>query len=218
MLNSKRSILSILFITLRVLLTSEEVYEDKWLSTGYESANLIETRELYGEGEVSAMNTMGLNLTAYSFSEDDDVGSFVSDSMLFTVDGFPGYYESQDVHYHLGIAFGPAYRKKMFNDLLFFKGGLGLSVFMYGGGNRYYNSTFFNFGLAGEVGFKYDINETYYLDIGTKLGYDMLNMSILGAEGEEEFSYTTDYQMIRFAPYIGFGLNFYNRNGKLELR
>lgn len=207
MLTRIKYYLTILLLLTMVNLQSQEVIKDNWLSIGYESSNVIETINFYGDAEVSTMKTLGVNLTGYRFDKGKNIGSFVSDSMLFA---------DQDVFAHLGIAFGPAYRKEVL-DNLYLKGGLGLSIFMFLMDEARYSSFFWNFGLAGDFGVKYDINEFFYLDIGTKVGYDMLNISLLDTDEEPEFSYTTDYQMIRYAPYIGFGINFYNRNGKLTL-
>lgn len=217
LLKRKFCSLFVLLVVLNVTLISDEVNKDSWLSTGYESVRFIENRNAFDSGEVSVIDSVGINLTGYIFEEGKNVGRFISDSFLFTVNGITVEYSDEDIFYQIGIAFGPAYKKKMFNNLLF-KTGLGFSIFQYGPGHSRYSSLFFNLGIAGDVGFKYDINDTYYLDIGTKIGYDALNMSIMDADGEGEFKYTTNYQMIRFAPYIGFGLNFYNNNGKVKLR
>jgi hypothetical protein len=77
-------------------------------------------------------------------------------------------------------------------------------------------------GIGGDVGLKYDITDTVYLNIGTALTYNFLNYRTAQSTADnwintrQDSSGWTFNPMFGIRPYFAIGVNFYSRKAPLQ--
>jgi hypothetical protein len=169
------------------------------------------------------MDSPGLNFKAYAFWNKKDIGIFVHDSFLF-----PSTLESKsngittnvdlsiyDLILQVGLIIGPGFRHSFTNSLKLYYG-FGFSFLqttaMY---NQLvsYNMLAYNFGIGGDVGIKYDISDFIYFSIGSAMSYDFKNFTLIKTSYGNTSSWSDiSYRMYSLRPYIGIGMNFYQKD------
>lgn len=220
-----------IFIFIIIILTTAVVYADSesWMSLGFESGHFFEHASDSTYTANSYMSSPGIAFSGYTFWNDKNVGLFIHDSFLFPQkmsSDITGKTEDIDLDIYdffvqVGIIFGPGF-KYDFSEQLKLHYGIGLSILetaaKYSKDYQYYgNVSFsmlaFNFGLGGDIGIKYDITDSFYLDLGSIINYDFKNhTSIQSSYGDSSAWSNSNYRMISFRPYFCLGLNFYKTN------
>jgi hypothetical protein len=123
----------------------------------------------------------------------------------------------------IGIIIGPGFRYN-FNEKLKLQYGIGLSLMetaaSYSEYIPYYGKigfsmVAFNFGIGGDIGIKYDITDTFYLNVGSIVALDFANHTSINSSFGDESDWAKNYSMFHFRPYICIGFNMYRDSDNL---
>ena len=222
----KISLVIMLSVFVITLVSAES---ESWMSLGFESGHFFE----HGSDDTntidSYMNSPGIAYGGYTFWNNKNVGLFIHDSFLFptklstTINGTTTNADLSvyDLMMQVGIIVGPGFRYNI-SEQMKIHSGLGLSFletvatysqYDYYYGNISYSMLAFNFGVGGDIGMKYDITDSFYLDLGTIINYAFKNYtSIKSSFGSASAWSNSEYRMISLRPYLCLGLNFYKSN------
>jgi len=191
--------------------------EEQWFSFNFEFGNYFEKESSRGN---TYLGSPGFNINAFSFTNEKNIGVFFRFSFLY-----PAIEKNNKADYDYLIQYdwivGPGFRRDI-SDKSSLHFGIGLE-FMYPLSIIYTeNSTEYyvyniNFGLGGDAGIKFDINDKIYIDIGLSFSYSFINFSALYSYSDDKKTTTTiyddhitmKYTMIGVKPYIGIGFNYY---------
>lgn len=192
--------------------TGEEVTQS-WSIIGFEQGNFWENTSLSDGSLVSTyMISIGVNITAYTFWDYNDIGLFVSDFFLFPLSQTISYdgqsitvsLDEYSLLMHLGLYMGPGFRIKMAEDVhLRFGIGPGYSQ-LTGIGDEVFVQAY-NIGFGGDFGVTFDLSRKIFFDIGCKYGYDFLNHTSLTTPEIDSSQWASDYSMFRIQPTISIG-------------
>jgi len=222
--------ISVLAIAGLFCLSPIHAQTEAWTSVGFEYGKFFENINEDGERLESTMISPGFTYSEYRFFNNASSGTFSHASFLFPKSGssFDGTemvaadYSEFDLMIQLGLIAGPGFRLR-FNNIFNIYYGLGLSFLqslaMYEGNysTTSYNVLLlgYNFGAGGNIGFKFNITESLYLDIGITGSYDFIYLvyssfiSSVSTESDIAFdvSLDGDHTMISAKPYVMIGFN-----------
>jgi len=199
---------------------------ESWTSVGFEYGKFFENINEDDEQLESTMISPGFSYSEYRFLNNSGSGTFSHTSFLFPKSGsssdgtvtVTADFSDFDIMIQLGLIVGPGFRYR-FNNIFNIYYGLGLSYLqslaMYEGNNSTVLLLGYNFGAGGNIGFKFNITDSLYLDIGITGSYDfiyLLYTSIFSSEYSEseiafDVSLDGDHTMISARPYAMIGFN-----------
>lgn len=220
----KRRVLTTLILTISVF--SIYAQAESWMSLGYEQGNFIEIVSDNGDSLKSTMSSPGINLSVYEFYNKSNVGIFIHDSFLFPksgslsdgIDTINIDFSVYDFLMQIGLIIGPGFRLPIDEKLNLYYG-VGLSLLQTSGiiddQSYYYVLLAYNIGVGGNFGFKYDFNETMYLDVGVTANYDFSNYTSISSSYIEYDEWADNYYMISYRPYAAIGINLYRETAGL---
>ncbi|MDR1399741.1 MAG: hypothetical protein LBJ41_07465 [Treponema sp.] len=197
--------------------------QEAWLSTGFEFGNSFENSP--DEGSVYT-GAPGFNLNLYGFQDRKNIGAFAHYSFLFPViSSRNGDLEDYDFQFQLIL--GPGFRFHITEDLKL-RCGIGFD-FMYiyaiynqkdaTGNTIDFLRVASHFGIGGDIGIKYDITDSFYINGGITLSYTVKKYMYVYSWQETsndertqtriEYNNITGYSMFDIKPYLGIGFNSY---------
>jgi hypothetical protein len=206
--------------------SDEETQETRtkidWLSIGANLGNYFDFGTDLGDFYSGAP---GINLSGYVFDDQkDNIGSFFNHGLLFPVINNikNGYNPTIQGDFITGFAF-----KYNINERLKLHFGIGPSFSIFylervNGDTKSIDSRY-GFGLGGDIGIKYDLKDTIYLDFGTTLSYDFITHRTVKSTTDNwtntkrEFSGRITNSFIGIKPYLAVGVNFYQRISESEV-
>lgn len=193
---------------------------ESWVSAGYEHGNFTEYSSSNGVRLTSTMTSPGIFLSVYTFSNNSDIGIFVHDSFLFPksgslsdgVDTVSVDLSIYDFIIQIGIIIGPGFRYEIDEKLKLYYG-IGFSLQQesgwYDNPTAYASILSYNFGLGGNIGLKYDVSDTIFLNVSAVGSYHIKNYTSMSSTYLNVEGWTEKYSMISLRPYIGIGFNMY---------
>ena len=200
---------NIIFGFLLLFATNSLLYSqsDIWLSFGYEYGYYMSfPMELIGKWHTSVQSS-GFNFNLCNFAHDKKIGYFISTelSFLFGSDQYNNLWASGGYNgIRLGIIMGPGFRHD-FNERIKLKYGIGLNpkltLIIPHNFGLFYNLAYFNLGISGDIGIKYDINNHFYLNMGSILSYDFIDIMFFWN------AIPTGFNTFGIRPYICIGFN-----------
>jgi hypothetical protein len=188
----KKTFFVIIFLTISsyCVFASFEI----WLSGGYEGGFFFENGNYISVTDVNAderINYNGINTNFFNFWNDNNIG------MFFKVNMYPPTFRGGEISvFYIQLLFGPEFRY-IINESSILNFGIGLTDFQFDSfGNIF-------IGLAGEVGYKYNISKFIFLNAGL----DITNKFLF---------YTEKNNAIRFGihPFLNIGVNIFGGDKK----
>ncbi len=191
------------FLVLIVLGTSAYAASEEWFSIGIESGNFFESVS----GIDSQVTAFGLEMSEYMFFNNMPVGIMMHGSFSLlqklsgTAEGVKVSIDlsGSDLRMYVGLLAGLAY-KHHFTETLGLFAGLGFSFGMFTLIHPNFSLGFYNYGIGGDVGVKYSITDSFFVDLGLLLNYDFKNKGI-----NSSASTVKGYKMFGVRPYLGVG-------------
>jgi hypothetical protein len=196
---------------------------ETWISTGFEFGNSIENSSDEG---ITYIGAPGFNLNAYGFSDKRNIGIFFHYSFLFPVIA-SGNGDIKDYDLQMEFIIGPGFRYNITENLKL-QFGMGfdwmLVSAMYNqkdtaGDTIDFSKVAYNLGIGGDIGFKYDITDFFYINGGVTLSYMFFNNTWLYSFQKTSNDVETririyddnikGYSMFGIKPYICIGFNYY---------
>lgn len=211
----------ILFVIICVSPVIGQTVTESWLSLGFEYGNFWESATVNNTATKADMRSAGVNLTGYTFWNKKKMGLFVNDSFLFPLKGSAtvngnkiegNFSDIYDFIMLIGLVTGPGFRFPI-SEKFIFRFGVGPSFFMLSGTADESRILGFNLGIGGDLGFKFDVSEVFFIDFGSKIGADFLSWSIINSPVGDTSGAADNYVMFRVQPYISIGLNYYTKEG-----
>jgi hypothetical protein len=196
---------------------------ETWVSFGFEYGNFFEKSYDVINTAKSYISSPAINLNVYQFYNGTNTGLFIHDIFAFPKSGtivlngkkdkvdFSAY----DFIMQVGIVIGPGFRYS-FSNKLKLQFGIGFSALETTSFYSAYNSSYgtidysrisFNFGIGGDIGLKYDITNTFFVNIGSILGYDFASFTSLDSSKESTAVWASNYSMLHLRPYFTIGFN-----------
>jgi hypothetical protein len=227
----KRKRVFLVFALITGISTMAFSLSESWSSFGFEYGNFFETASDGANTAKTYMASPGINLNVYSFWNGMDVGLFVHDIFAFPqrgtleINGNKTYVDLSvyDFIMQVGIIIGPGFRYSI-NDNLKLQFGIGLSFMELVGtysqyipyyGTVSYSQLSFNFGIGCDIGIKYDITDTFFLNIGSIITLDFASHSSISSSYGNASNLAKDYFMFGLRPYICIGFNMYRNTDNL---
>jgi hypothetical protein len=181
---------------------------ESWVSFGGEYSRATENSSAYGVDFKTKLNSVGIYYKVYEFDTDQTRGYFIHDSFLLPTGGsIEAYGSSMDYTYsdadfrsHLGVMFGPAFRKESSKNTDFYFG-VGPSIHMLTVADSSDSVMGWMFGLGLDAGIKFSTSDKRFMKLGVLADYSFSNYVTLNGDGE----WASDYSMTSVRPYIGFG-------------
>ena len=212
--------LVLLFVGINVTAFS---LQETWFSTGFEFGSSIESSSDNGSAYIGAP---GFNLNAYSFWDKRNIGMLLHYSFLFPViAGLDGDVKDYDVQMEFII--GPGFRYNI-TEKLKLQFGMGFDWMIVAatyntkdtaGESMDFSKSAFNLGIGGDIGFKYDITDFFYINGGVTVSYMFYNNTWLYSSQKTSNDEETrrriyddnikGYSMFGIKPYICIGFNYY---------
>ncbi len=214
---------SMLVILILAIMIPAAVYSqyapssETWMMGGFEYGLFWESAESnIGVKSNSHLQSLGMNLTNYGFWGGSSLGFFSNLSVLFPsklsteINGVTTNVDYSNVDYkmQLGACMGVGYRLDITRGLTF-KCGIGPSFFYLTQMGSISTITTYNLGIGGEVGLKYDITKTFFVDLGTKYGFDFANYTKISTAFIDASDWAKKYFLFRLNPTISIGLNIF---------
>jgi len=224
-----------IFVLLFGMCTLAFTQYEAWFSIGYEQGFFLDTYS----NQITTIDTNtaseGINISGYRFLK-DNIGLFVHGSFLslknicYMDNNGLSYIDFTDYGFNmqLGFLIGFAYKIELTNDFKIYFG-IGFSYLSSlmgfpGVGNVSYENSTSSYGIGGDIGFKIDLTDRFFLRFGSILGFDFLRYSDLvtytGAAATSSSSgFDNNFIMFCVRPYlsVGINLNRINDNGRLVL-
>jgi hypothetical protein len=208
----KLMILSVLLMAANSFIFS---LEEAWISVGANFGNYFEN----GTGlENAYMGYAGVNFNGYGFWNKKNIGLFYNVGVLFPI---TDTIESNYNPIVLGdFILGPGFRYN-FSEKLKLRFGIGFNLNYFSFLDRINNDKKFSdhrigLGIGGDMGIKYDLTDSFYLDFGIALTYDFANYRWIQSTGDnwkntkqETSGWINNYSMFGIRPYISIGINMY---------
>lgn len=217
-----KKIILVLYILISGILYSQDKYKESWVTLGFQSSFSFEDISVENIDATREIDYQGVNFSGYTFWNGKNLGIFASDTFVvpnelkIKMNGSTGTvnFSDFDFKFLVGITIGPVYRIKI-NDRSYFRVGIGPSLHQFSTRiDETETSTLtYYWGIGSDIGYKYDITESIFFDIGAKLGKDFFSTTTIRNEYGSGTIDSNDYDsfsMNRVAIYIGFGLNMYN--------
>ena len=185
-----------------------------WSGMGFEFGNSFEI----SDAGKTYFASPGFNVQSYGFFNNSSFGAVIRLSLLFPVieSGIENNYNFQT-----DWLVGPAARLNLSESLKLY-GGLGFNFGILNA-SRYaekenYSKKVFMFGLGSDLGLKYDITSTVYINIACSLSFFFLNDSTIAYDeniANQQYrrieNSSRDSMLLGIKPYIGIGINSYIR-------
>lgn len=199
---------------------------ENWIYGGFEYSKAYETQQPGGIVVHSSMDSIGANLSGFTFWNRGNIGLYVHDSFLFPKSGtvtangqtYSADLTTYDFLTEIGLIIGPGFRYT-FGQAGALYGGLGLhgmemvgrnSQYVSGYGTVDYSLSSFNIGVGTDVGLKVDLGSTVALVGGVSVVYDPINYTSTSSNylGSTQ-QWSSNYSLVAVDPYLGIGINFY---------
>ena len=186
---------------------------ETWLSFGFEHGNFWEKSSDGSDYIKGYIGSPGIGLSAYIFWNKGNIGLFIHDIFAFptkmTVERNGNKSEidlSDDFLMQVGIIIGPGFRYHITDDFkLHF--GLGLSYLLSTSSSINSSVVAYNYGIGGDIGLKYDISDIFYINIGSIIACDFMNLTTVSDSYSSVSVFAKNYSMIHLRPYICIGFN-----------
>jgi len=194
--------------------------QETWITVGGEYGHFRETQYPSGVKVETTLNSIGGYSSSRSFESGNTWGTYIHSSILIPQGGkigvsgsFADYsMEEADLKIHLGFLSGPVYRSPI-NEGTDFYFALGPSLQELIVTTSSASSLSFMLGVGIDIGMKYNLTESYYLDFGVIADYCFAaHTSTAYHEGWS----TNDYSLISFRPHIGIGTHYKTKYQKVE--
>jgi len=195
------------------------IHSEGWLRIGFEFGNFFEWEVSDGIVERSYTGSPGINYSSYSFFNKSNVGLFSSGFFGFPVlNSATNNFSNFDFTFQVGLILGVGFRREL-SERFTFHSGIGLN-FM----NSFFAFTeyfpdfdksaectliTYTFGIGGDVGFKFTINNTMFLSFGSIFTYDFARYAIgeasIDSVGVNFSKWDALYRGVGIRPYITLG-------------
>jgi hypothetical protein len=202
--------------------TQETRTETIWFSTGANWGNYFDFGTDLGNFYSGAP---GINFSGYGFYDHKNIGFFFNYGLLFPV------FNNIDNNYNptvqgdfiLGVAF-----KHDISERLKLHFGIGPDFNMFYLLDRVnddvkYTDSRYGFGIGGDIGIKYDLTDSVYINIGTTLSYDFITYRAVESTVDnwvntkrESDGWITN-SFIGIKPYLSIGMNLYQKTSKIKI-
>jgi opacity protein-like surface antigen len=204
--------------------TQETKTEIAWLSIGANWGNFFDFGTDLGNFYSGAS---GINFSGYAFSDHKDIiGYFFNHGLLFPVtDNIEnGYNLIIQGDFIIGVAF-----KYDINERLKLHFGIGPNFDMFSLLNRVnddvkYTDIRYSFGIGSDIGIKYDLTDSIYLDLGTTLSYDFITHRTVESTADnwintkrESGGWITN-SFIGIKPYLSIGINLSQKTSASKIK
>jgi hypothetical protein len=202
--------------------TEEDRIETVWLSVGFNWGNYFDSGTDIGD---FYSGSPGINFNTYSFYNQKNIGFFGNIGLMFPVVNTieNGYNPIVHGSYIIGIGF----RYKI-NEKLNLHFGIGPNLEQYYLLNRVndnikYTDDRYALGIGGDIGLKYDLTDSIYIDFGTTLSYDFASYRIVESTNDnwtnrkEESRGWISNSFFGIKPYIAIGFNLYQKTSKVKM-
>lgn len=217
----------IILLLLTTLCSNVFAKDQSWLTMGLEFSQGYETVDYEGTEITGEVESKGINISAYSFSNDSDLGIFIKGSILepqeMTVasegQSVKVDLDIYDTLFSVGITAGPAFKSHITDNTSIF-GGAGLHMFILSGNFEEkigydtfsYSYRVLNLGIGADLGLKYTINNFIFLSAGCSASYDIESNTEVsyeyGSESETQDEWADDYSYLSFNPFLSIGILF----------
>ncbi|GHV31245.1 hypothetical protein AGMMS4952_19590 [Spirochaetia bacterium] len=177
--------------------TEKERIKTSWLSVGFNWGNKFNIGDDTGN---FYSGSPGVNFSGYGFYNQSNIGFFLNYGLMFPVVNNieNGYSPMAQVDFLIGVGF-----RHEINEKLNLHFGVGPNF------NMYFplNDARYSFGIGGDIGLKFDLTDSIFIDVGTTLSYDFV-------------TYRSDWTTNSFfgiKPYVAIGFNMYQKTSKAKL-
>jgi len=214
----KKAIFILFFIT-AINISAFSLTSEAWLYFGFEYGNFFDSYTEQNEKVHSYMGSPGLNFGGYRFFNKKNYGVFVHDFFAVPVNGYKeinGVSKDNDYDYafQIGMIIGPGFRYN-FSENFTLKWAAGFSLLMtwfgYDGylwtyGDVFYDVFSVNYGIGGDIGFKWNITKTFFINAGSIFTFDFLRYIIMDTSfNKKADGWEKDFFMLAVRPYITIG-------------
>jgi len=188
--------------------------DEVWLSVGLEYGNYFDS---YTEGNTkmsSYTGSPGISIKSHrSFNK--NFGYFAHGFIGVPVINSANHnFKNYDFRFQGGIVIGVHFRHNI-TEKFIFNCGLGVNIMAYVFGyevylplygNAYFDELCMDYGIASDIGIRYNFNEKIFLSLGTLLSYDFLRTRNVEASfGNTTFGFVKDFNMFTLRPYMTVG-------------
>ena len=212
-----------MFFSLALLTISIQAFAKETTFETWTSFN-ISYESLFAKGnDMKSLNTgaLGLDLSGFQFINNKPIGYFFLLTMPIPL---TDNLESGSTVYRLpGVTLGPAFMHKI-NTNLVLQIGLGAELKFLAVENDTAKRSESNtmYGIAADVGFKYNFTDALFFSIGSKANYSFANDRRVTLDIDDSKTFRRDFDgfvknfsLFGFAPYIGIG---FTTNGKSNVQ
>jgi hypothetical protein len=202
--------------------TEKERIETSWLSMGFNWGNNFDSGTDIGN---FYSGSPGINFSGYGFFDQKNIGFFFNYGLMFPVINNieNGYDPLVQGDFIVGVGF----RHKI-SDRFNLHFGIGPNFNMFHlldrvNDNDKFTDYRYGLGIGGDVGLKYDLTDSIYIDFGTTLSYDFAAYRIVESTNDnwintkEESSGWINNSFFGIKPYISIGLNLYQKTTKPKI-
>ena len=194
--------------------------EENWLSVGGSFGNYFDRGSDIGN---FYYGSSGVNLNAYGFSNQNNIGAFVNLGLQYPVVNNIGNNYQPIVQ--TDLLFGVGFRYSINERLkLHFGAGPNISFLALedkANDNEKTEHKRIMLGIGGDAGLKYDITDVIYIDFGTILLFNFAGHSWVDSTLDnwtntrrESYGWISGNTMFGIRPYIAIGFNYYQESGK----
>ena len=209
-------------ITVILIITQSFIFSEteSWLFLGGEYSKFYETSSDGTTAATSTIDSVGINLSGFTFWNKSNIGFYRHSSFMFPRFGTISLFgetatvdlTEYDFLMSFSLIMGPGFKKNITKYFTFYSG-VGVHLFNMSAfhqievyeGTISFALTGFNVGLGGDLGMKLDINDiNLNISIGTSFTYDFYNNTIAMSNLIEEpiQSIPAYYSALMINPYI----------------
>ncbi|GHT70037.1 hypothetical protein FACS1894110_20710 [Spirochaetia bacterium] len=202
--------------------TEKERIETSWLSVGFNWGNNFNIGDDIGN---FYSGSPGVNFSGYGFYNQSKIGFFFNYGLMFPVVNNieNGYSPIDQADFLMGVGFRHELNKKL--NLHF---GVGPNFNMYFLLNKVDNDVKatdarYSFGIGGDIGLKFDLTDSIFIDVGTTLSYDFATYRTVDSTNDNwtntkrESSGWITNSFFGIKPYVAIGFNVYQKTSKAKL-
>lgn len=209
-----------------VIFSQEETKEDRietvWLSLGFNWGNYFDSGTDIGD---FYSGSPGINFNSYGFYNQKNIGFFGNIGLMFPAVNSIGNDYNPIIHgsYIIGVGF----RHKI-NEKINLHFGIGPNFDQYYLLNRVndnikFTDSRYSLGIGGDIGLKYDLTDSIYIDFGTTVSYSFASYRIVESTSDnwtntkKELGGWESGSFFGIKPYIAIGFNLYQKTSKVKM-
>jgi hypothetical protein len=202
--------------------SEKERIETAWISMGINWGNYFDSGTDIGD---FYSGSFGINFSGYSFFDQKNIGFFYNYGLMF-----PGVNNIENDYNPIAqgdFIIGVGFRHELSGKLNLHLGiGPNFNIFYLldrvNDEDKFTDSRY-GLGIGGDIGLKYDLTDSIYIDFGTTFSYDFATYRIVESTNDnwkntrEESKGWINNSFLGIKPYIAVGFNLFQKTKKIKM-